>query len=277
MIDEFIEFIKEREKIRYRKESGLPRPWTDDLILATGYFCNVRRDDDKVTRFLRKEWYEPNKDQEDLWFAAAVARNVNLIDTLVELGYQSPWNADRFKKVIGDKQEAGELTYNSAYLIRAGYYDGKPKHEYLADKMLTPLWENREAIRPRWGDALNDFFNRLVSQHGFGSFLAGQVVVDTSQYGLLSDAPDRFRWCVIGPGSRQGLNILMGRPLKAPWSEKDFQEKVNELQDIVNERLKFKPPLIASDIQNCLCEASKYWKAKQGIQPVKRKYLFDKR
>lgn len=276
MLTEFIEFIKEREKIRHRKASGFPPPWTDDPILSNGYFCNVRRDDDKVTRYLRKEWYENNREDEDLFFAAAAARNVNLIDTLAELGYQSPWNADRFKKVIGERQAEGKLTYNHAYMIRAEYYDGKPKHEYLADRMLTPLWVKREAIRPRWGDTLNDFFDRLVSQHGFGSFLAGQVVVDASQYGLLSDAPDRFRWCVIGPGSRQGLNILMGRPLKAPWSEKDFKEKVNDLQDAVNERLKFRPPLIASDLQSCLCEASKYWKAKQGIQPLKRKYKFDK-
>jgi hypothetical protein len=46
----FVYFVGERETIRLRRESGQPRPWTDDPILAAWSFCNVRREDDRVSR-----------------------------------------------------------------------------------------------------------------------------------------------------------------------------------------------------------------------------------
>ena len=46
-------WVAERERIRVRKESGQPFPWTDDPILATYRFCNVRREDDRVTIWVR--------------------------------------------------------------------------------------------------------------------------------------------------------------------------------------------------------------------------------
>ncbi len=47
--DDFIWFIKEREKIRFQKEIGLPRPWTNDFILDKTRFCNIDRIHDRGT------------------------------------------------------------------------------------------------------------------------------------------------------------------------------------------------------------------------------------
>lgn len=272
MIDEFIEFIKEREKIRYRKESGLPPPWTDDPILATGYFCNVRRDDDKVTRWLRKNWFEPHAGDEDLWFVSLVARNVNLIDTMAVLDYPAPWSSDAFLFRMAERQATGATLYNAAYMIRAARTEGLPKSHYLAKQVFTPAWTNRDLIRPKWGDSLNDFHTRLANLYGLGSFMAAQVVADSKPYGLLSDAPDWHSWCAPGPGSQRGLNTLNNRDLRAAWNPDVFREEVNELQKVVNKKLRFSPPLDAQDVQNTLCEWSKYYKAKYlGLRP-RRKY-----
>ena len=272
MIDEFIEFIKEREKIRYRKESGLPKPWTDDPILAKYSFCNIRRDDDGVTRWLRKNWFEPNKEQEDLWFAAMVARNVNEPKTLSELDFPLPWQPENFLLKMAERQARGERLFRAAYMIRVGKTFGQTKSHGLVTQMFNPLWSNRAAIRPRWGDSLNEFHIRLVNSHGLGSFLDAQIVADIKPYGFISDAPDWVTFAAPGPGSIQGLNSLNKREIKAPWSSVDFQNKVNELREIVNKKLRLDPPLDAQNCQNCLCEWSKYYKAKYLGKAPRRRY-----
>ncbi len=45
-------FVHEREFIRLKKIAGSEPPYTDDPILGTYRFCNVRRADDRVSRWL---------------------------------------------------------------------------------------------------------------------------------------------------------------------------------------------------------------------------------
>jgi len=86
-IEPAVYWITEREAIRKRRAAGQPAPWTSDPILNSFRFCNVRREDDAVTRHIAQRWREPRADDPHLWFAMAVARFINLPDTLDELGY----------------------------------------------------------------------------------------------------------------------------------------------------------------------------------------------
>jgi hypothetical protein len=62
----FIYWIKERETVRNLKEMGLPKPWSIDPVFQVTYFCNVNREHDKVTRWIRENYdhrvkeYVPN-------------------------------------------------------------------------------------------------------------------------------------------------------------------------------------------------------------------------
>jgi hypothetical protein len=173
---------------------------------------------------------------------------------------------------MAERGAEGHILYNNAYLIRASATHGGAKAEYLARKMFTPLWESREALRPRWGDSLAEFHGRLVQQHGFGSFLAQQVVADVMYYFPLNDAPDWYSFCAPGPGSIQGLNIILGRSLKQSFKGDEFKFEAGRLQETVNTKLKFSPPLHRQDVTNALCEYAKYVKAQRGVQNLKRKY-----
>src|SRR6266567_8711286 len=48
------DFVYEREQIRLRKAVGQSPPWTDDPILNTYRFCNIRRRHDRVSQWLIK-------------------------------------------------------------------------------------------------------------------------------------------------------------------------------------------------------------------------------
>jgi hypothetical protein len=101
-------WIQEREAIRLRRATGQLRPWTNDPILDSWSFCNVRREDDRVTCWIAVNWREPHANDQDLFFAMAVARLVNWPDTLAELGYPVPWDREHFITTLRARAGRGE-------------------------------------------------------------------------------------------------------------------------------------------------------------------------
>ncbi len=49
-VQSFFDFCIERERIRTRRASGQPGPWSADPIFQQGRFLNVFREDDRGTR-----------------------------------------------------------------------------------------------------------------------------------------------------------------------------------------------------------------------------------
>ena len=90
-------WIQEREKVRQLKEAGAPKPWTDDEVLQRYRFCNVRRMDDKVSRWLFENWYQPNFDHPNMLLACALARFINLPASLEVIGFPTQWRPDKIK------------------------------------------------------------------------------------------------------------------------------------------------------------------------------------
>jgi hypothetical protein len=59
-VDDFTHFINEREYARLRKEGKVSVARPLDPIIAKYRFCNVRREDDRVTRWIAENWRKPN-------------------------------------------------------------------------------------------------------------------------------------------------------------------------------------------------------------------------
>jgi len=54
----FFNYLNERHIIYLRRQNGVKYPWTSDAILTEYSFCNVYRELDKVTEWLRVNWRE---------------------------------------------------------------------------------------------------------------------------------------------------------------------------------------------------------------------------
>lgn len=266
-------FIEAREAVRVKRAAGAPPPWTDDPILRDFRFCNIRREDDRVTKWLTSNWTGPHAEDQHLWFAMTVARHLNLIDALAELGYPVPWNAKRFLKVVRGRMGAGLTAYNAAYMIRAGKTE-TDKAGYLVEQVFRPLWRRREKVRPAVGDTLESFHTRLQGEFGLGSFMAAQVLCDVSYRPPLLYATDWDTFAASGPGSRRGLNRVLGRETKEPWSEEDWRAELSTLRERLTPLLAAKglPHLHARNVQNVLCEYDKYLRTKLGEGRPKQRY-----
>lgn len=245
-------WMRERESIRKLKEANQPKPWTRDSILQQFRFCNVNREDDKVTIWIRDNWRNPFAAHPNLYIAMIMARLINWPPALAEIGFPKKWDYGRYLKVLQNRKMRGDQIWTGAYMVTAG---GKriPKEEAVMG-MVHEF--HRASYRPKDGDTLVSVWDALQDQGvlGMGSFLAAQVVADLKYTPLLRAAPDWWTFCAPGPGSQIGLNHLLGQPLTKQWGRKEFEDHVNHL------RTHHLPEwdLHAQDVQNCLCEFSKY-------------------
>src|SRR5262249_3072420 len=146
--------------------------------------------------------------------------------------------------------------------------------EFHAEYFLPPLWRDREQLRPRAGDTLAAFADRLSEYPRFGGFYAGQVIADLKQVGPLFEAADWWTWAASGPGSLRGLNRVCKREVKASWSEAQWHATLLQLGTEIAPQLEASgiARLDAQNLQNVLCEFDKYERAREKDGKPARKY-----
>lgn len=272
----FFEFIRERHAIWQRRQAGLPKPWTQDPILQSYRFCNVYRELDTVTQWIRVNWREPNTNDPHVWFAMALARLVNWPPTLgkIDIGTERVnWNPKQFVSVIESLVADRQKAFTGAYMIPAGS-SKISKAQYLADEVLTPMWEAR-GYAYQYTTSLAAFHKYMMSFNGMGSFLAGQVVCDTKYTRLLDTSLDWWHFACPGPGSQRGLNRVMSRPVNQPWEKSEWFITLQGLKAAIGPLVQIEskmPPIHAQDLQNCLCEFDKYERVRLEEGKPRSKY-----
>lgn len=269
LLKELAAFVKEREAIHQRRLAGEEPPWTRDPILTTYRFCNVRREDDRVTRWIHSRWLLPHRrDLGACVFAMTVARLVNWIPSLEAIGWPVPWEVKRFTTVLDELRDSGAKAFTSAYMIHADAHATGTKAAYLGERVLTPVWEGREELaagleRDRM---LRKLHMALTEYRDLGSFMAGQIVADVKWTPVGQLALDWTSFAAPGPGSRRGMSwVSFGHP-DYRWLEEEWQEALGELRARILPKL---PPELRNldnqNLQNCLCEFSKYMKVRSGL------------
>jgi DNA (cytosine-5)-methyltransferase 1 len=285
-----LSFAVLRELARRRKEAGEPWPWSSDPVLAgPRSFCNVRREDDKTTRWIAERL---RKADDPNWPAALVlARLFNRISTIealfdgrpgeekpfaraVELNSVGPLRAvlERLPKPhvsnaythpsppgMGLDKGSGVLAIFATFLRDDGPMGWRRYFEYLARPNVTPTLA-----------AAHDWYKRIPY---VDDFIAAQFIADAKYLEPLSRAPDWFTWAAPGPGSRRGLNIVLDRDPDAAWDSREWLRDVRWLQGVLNPRLEAigHEPLHAQDAQNVLCETAKAWKFARSEAPITTK------
>jgi hypothetical protein len=280
-----IKWMKERERIRLKKEAGLPFPWTKDPILQTYRFCNVFREMDSVTMWINANIRVPYANHPHLWFMLCIARTINWPETLECLLGTNAWpdhprfSPDNLAKRLNARKDSGQKVYTGAYMIRAESDPNQPwydwtKQEYIAKIVLGNLWKDRKALGHYWGGphpsrnsscSLRDSWETIRAYYGWGPFMAYEVVTDMRHTRYLRSAPDIMSWANAGPGALRGLNRLTGRPLTASVPD------ACELMSLLLERVSadeywdgYRHPLEMRDIEHSLCETDKYLRVLEG-------------
>lgn len=266
-IEPVLYWIEERERIRRAKEDGLSKMlWTNDQILSKYRFCNVRREDDRVTIWIRKNIRGLFADHSNLWLMLCIARQINWPSTLEYLingDYSWPHNDDFEPEELGHclaaLKEDGFKVFTGAYIIPGGSDGNKAGH---IASIIAALWQRRDefSLWFKGRPTLEGTWNMLKQAHGWGAFLAYQAVVDMRFTKLLDRAEDINSWAAAGPGTIRGLNRIHGRPLNKQIPQAQALAEMIELAAAI--RGNCAVTFDFSDIPNILCEVDKYLRAK---------------
>lgn len=268
-------WINEREYMRIRKEEPedhepLKPPYSKDPAMANVRYCNVHREDDKVTRWIKKNWRDDNVYSPLLTLGMVAARMVNWPDTLEVI--QFPWDGltDNWRvhgrNVIRRAQTNGLKAWTSAYTISTCGRRMK-KEDYVFDHVLGEV----AGLAWNYSGGLADAFDDLTAVDGLGSFLAAQVIADLKNTPghPLSTVSDFMSWSAPGPGSLRGLEAYFGRKVTVTGYHKAIEQCYNETMPLVHPHV---GKIHMQDFQNCLCEFSKFMRVKNGDGRIRNSY-----
>jgi hypothetical protein len=280
-VQRFIAFIHEREQIRIRRERGDKFPWTTDRILLQYRFTNIHREDDRVSKHYQKTIRQRYEHDAIVVPATVLYRWFNRPSTCDFFFNQSDLmsNMSPFEQYIETKDIDNLKAIlklmppphvTGAFIIQGkqGYTKGEGVLEYFNDWCTKPWREEWQ----RWNDSqpvlLEDVYN-WIRQHatGLGSFMGAQIVADLKYIPLLMNTVDWHDWAAPGPGSMRGLNMVLDQEPTSSWNPAMWLTALQALNEEIT------PTLLElgigklhnQDLQNCLCEFSKYEKTRLGL------------
>jgi hypothetical protein len=275
----YLYFVFEREAMRIAKENGYAGELTNDQVLHDYRFTNIRRKDDRMSKWIIEHIIHPGTDNEHLWFTLLITRLVNwpptlqaLIDCCVIPCVPEKFDPVRFSEVIEDCKLDGKV-FGSAYMIYPTMMEpGGTKSSAVAKYIIgdavkkanyinSHLWEHKPSVE-RMVTALSQCF-------GVSTFIVGQVVADLTYTGL--DFEDLYSYAPLGPGSQEGLNLLFGLKKHHMWSQSEFNYTLMQANVKIYNELDI-TDLTLHDVQNTMSEFSKYAKAVLGERRPRRLY-----
>jgi hypothetical protein len=279
----FVYWTTEREKMRQRRELGQPREtWTDDPMMANYRYCNVSREDDRVTKFIKERIRDPwdqYGEPDELFLAVCLSRFFNLEESLGKLLDEKviePHMVIDLHDVHDCLQDykdesAKHRVFNGAYMV--GAPDNYRTYEFGSEKIAYVCGVLKHAKLPDDCSSREGFVKSLNKQFGFSDFMSGQIAADLAYTSILRDAPDHMTWAPRGPGAMRGMNRTVGKPVNR-------MIPMDEYLAIGRQQLAMLPPEIVEDrkltlhdvASNVNCETSKYLGLKVDGKAPKRKY-----
>lgn len=279
---QFLHFVQERHRIWERRQAGLLVQdginfWTKDPVLASKKFTNVFRVLDPGSQFVFRlaspsAGLRPLAGR-DLLMRLFLYRYTNLPATwlhLLDVGLGFPlvedldsvrgvWQEYRGKLLKrierGNRTQHEHRLFSGAYVIMPD--PGSPGDKLdkviaLTKRLFDPC--SPDDIWYDWHAAESQLerLDILRAHRGVGDFMAMQILTD---WGYVGDTEDRENeFVVCGPGSRKGARYLAPKlPADSvvEWAQAAIHD-ADWCPTIEGRR----PSLM--DVQNCLCEYSKY-------------------
>lgn len=273
----------ERYLMLQRKRSGdVSRAfgYTNDPIFGQFRFCNVFREDDKVTTWLRQELRAPLEgDMPKTLRAMLVFRWFNLIESGECL---KPWllgwekRQDAVAK-LHRRVAKGKPILNAAYMIKSPPGMDKITGLFKCIDTILPQIENLSHLM-HTNRSLQKAVELLVGYPYLGPFMAYQIVCDLRFTCVLDNATDINTWTAAGPGSARGISRLChGRPdVYGYTSPKDKLLLIERMQEVLQEANACWPTVLPqwelATVQHWACEYDKYMRALHGEGTPKQLY-----
>jgi hypothetical protein len=303
-VEDFWYWINERHSIWVLRNSGAPKPWTDDPILRDYKFTNAYRQLDRGTVWLRENFLEPHRiceccDGKGTYLdapnnvldgspyqvpcgqchgagaeIAALAFNIcwyrmfNWWGTGAALGWRTAWDVEEVCRILNERLARGEQVFTGAHIVYSP--PGRGKIEAIVDVCadLYHVCYAGGALETLVNDGLatmEGVFNQLTEVHCVGGFMAYEMVCDMRFTKVLENAPDKMTWANTGPGALRGLKRLFGPSVTPKQSLELMRQLLADAPNRLSEVHAQSPwPFELREIEHSLCEFDKYVRTRSG-------------
>ena len=263
----FFDFCIEREKIRSKRESGLPAPWSEDIIFQRGRFLNVFREDDRGSKSIIQFINQIESDFSFLVQAVFFARWCNRQETLDKLNPEILKDPDElFKFLKKINPWCNETAYPVEPILwsnmKYSRLDAATKIFHLAKKKLASIIISSNGSVVDAVDGINNIFKM---KNDFPIFMA---VMDIAW----------FRPDIIKPYSNVpvGIGAVAYIDRLKSFLGKETDEEI--FQHMVNVQKKYwakaKRQFFPIDIEYLCCECRKYYSYVNGTKKFEGKNIF---
>jgi hypothetical protein len=268
-------YLSKRQAIFWKRQQGLPGPWTDDPILQKHKFTQAYRVLDRVSQYLVKNVIEDYKFIEpditlcsgrNTFFRILLFKIFNKPETwellTKELGEEPEadnFTFDRYDAILTKALEAGEKISSNAYMMTAAGSWGERRHRmYL--RLLQQWLDEKVPERISSAKSLAEVFSIIRGYRTMGDFLALQYTIDLNYSPMIDFSEMDF--VLPGPGAKRGImkcfksigNLTEAEIIRwmAETQDEHFLERGLEFKKIGDR------PLQLIDIQSGFCEVDKY-------------------
>ncbi len=274
-IEDFFTTARERYRILENRRNGDPWPWTQDLIFKTWSFCNVHREDDRTTAWLRENIRSKPLSLLQMVEAVLIFRWFNRIETgeaIVDLLLEGNWSSEVARERLDDVQPI----FTGAYIVRSPF--GMSKLEGILEA-IEHARTKLPILVPNWGLTLYGAWKDLKTLPFMGSFTSYEVVTDLRWTLVLDKATDIMTWAAAGPGCARGLSRVMDGSVNL-FDYNSAQDQ-NAMCGIMSKILAMSKNVQywpthwrqweMREVEHWACEYDKYKRAEEGWN-LKRRY-----
>lgn len=281
--DKFFAYARERYSILLKRRAGFPREkWTDDPVLREWSFCNVFREDDRVTQWFRENIRGPLQDDPRVLMATIAFRWFNRIpagEVIRNFVFSDWWHLDDWREELNKVRERDGVVITGSYMVKTpskmskidGILQCLQKAYDRQDELVFVLSQPDLTLEKMW--------ERLCTIDFMGQFTSYEVVSDLRYTRWLENADDILTWANPGPGCTAGLGQLFCGDEKTYNRHKEDDRKfmiflMRRLLDCSLEEQYWPqawPMWDMRTVEHSLCEYFKYFKALQGKR-LKRRY-----
>lgn len=249
----YFRFVEERHRIWEKRQAGEPQPWTDDLVLSRLKFTNMFRVLDPGSQFVLTDLYDETSER-DFLMRCFLYRITNLPETWHEMRdklgrYPTHADMDHLVDILQARRKAKKQVFSGAYIIIP---EPNTKNDKIEGVVKITRWFIRRIPDFIGAKTQEERFKILTSIPGIGRFLAMQILTDWG-YGQEINRENEF--IVGGPGAVRGA--MHFDPLNKTGDVIRYLRNVWSRHDEAHPRLG-DYPLSLMDVQNTLCEFSKY-------------------
>lgn len=288
----FLDYVGERHKVWEARQRGDAQPWTDDPILATRKFTNVFRLLDPGSQFVITDLYDPDLEPVEFLTRCFLYRHTGRVEAWEYLGVTlgeyptsntldealRAWKEYRGRGVTTKKPPRrpgqkgpgnGNQSTSFERPVFTGAYLVFPQSATPGTDKLESIIDLTKRMRPSFEAFVKagtqaERFAALRSNKGVADFMSMQVLTD---FGYSTEYREH-EFVVPGPGCRKGAAALGLTGEEAiEWAmQAVFEDPPTLSMDEYGEEY-----LVPSrmDVQNCLCEFSKYVRFADKPSPQK--------